>query len=66
VRNSIVINNAVRILWIRNAVVRVDQAMITSNGVGTNGGWLQTYMNNNVSSNTTHGIAGQYARTKRE
>src|SRR4051812_48134464 len=61
VRNSTVSNNAVGIAADANAVVRVGQTTITSNGVGwqgTNGGQVQTYANNNVSGNTTDGAAG--------
>jgi hypothetical protein len=61
VRNSTVSNNAVGIAADQNAIVRVGQTTITSNGVGwqgTNGGQVQTYANNNVSGNTTDGTAG--------
>jgi len=58
VRNSTVSNNAVGIAADQNAIVRVGQTTITSNGVGwqgTNGGQVQTYANNNVSGNVTDG-----------
>jgi hypothetical protein len=61
VRNSTVSNNAIGIAADQNAIVRVGQTTITSNGVGwqgTGGGQVQSYSNNNVTGNATDGLAG--------
>ena len=60
VRNSMISHNIVGIAADQSGIVRVGQSTITGNATGwqaINGGQIQSYGNNNVSGNTTDGIA---------
>jgi len=60
VRNSTVSNNAVGIAADQTAIARVSQSTVTANGTGlqtTNGGQWVSFGNNNVSGNSTDGVA---------
>ena len=60
VRNSAISSNAVGIVADQAAMVRVGQSTVTANGAGwqaTNAGQILSFGNNNLSGNTTDGIA---------